>query len=215
MTWKITASECSTYSLSTFIMCLVGKATIYIPRLRHKLILKVFPLMFRCDGHLTFQKAKSVKRKSINTSTETRTYHKRRSCQRWNCCCCQNFCTYQGWHIWWRFVAAVAASVAAENIAPSCWCHNTTTDDVWSVNTTMNPTMQAPPSYSTSSMNHFSKQPQFAAPNTKPITTMTHRSTASVTPEKHALAQKQKTINHQNRQRQVCEQERLPGTSSS
>ncbi|ULT85181.1 hypothetical protein L3Y34_013726 [Caenorhabditis briggsae] len=118
MTWKITASECSTHSLSTFIMCVVGKATIYIPRLRHKLILKVFPLMFRCDGHLPFQKAKSVKRKSINTSTETRTYHKRRWCQRWNCCCCQNFCTYQGWHIWWRFVAAVAASVAAENIAP-------------------------------------------------------------------------------------------------
>ncbi|ULT85182.1 hypothetical protein L3Y34_013727 [Caenorhabditis briggsae] len=55
-------------------------------------------------------------------------------------------------------------------------------------------------------MNHFSNQPQFAAPNTKPITTMTHRSTASVTPGKHALAQKQKTINHQNRQRQ--EQER-------
>ncbi|CAR99463.1 Protein CBG25762 [Caenorhabditis briggsae] len=69
----------------------------------------------------------------------------------------------------------------------------------------MNPTMQAPPSYSTSSMNHFSNQPQFAAPNTKPITTMTHRSTASVTPGKHALAQKQKTINHQNRQRQVSE----------
>ncbi|ULT85180.1 hypothetical protein L3Y34_013725 [Caenorhabditis briggsae] len=79
----------------------------------------------------------------------------------------------------------------------------------------MNPTMQAPPSYSTSSMNYFSDQPQFAAPNTKPMTIMTHRLDASVTSEKRVLAQQQKTINHRNSQREVCEQERSPGTSQS
>ncbi|UMM44412.1 hypothetical protein L5515_019565 [Caenorhabditis briggsae] len=67
-------SECSShYLLSTFIMCLAGKAAIYIPRPHHKLIWTAFPLMLRCDGRLTFQKAKNGKRKSINRTIETRT----------------------------------------------------------------------------------------------------------------------------------------------
>ncbi|CAO4387752.1 unnamed protein product [Caenorhabditis nigoni] len=47
----------------------------------------------------------------------------------------------------------------------------------------------------------ISNQPQFAAPNTKPITTMTHRLAATVTPEERVLAQQQKMIKQQNRQR--------------
>ncbi|CAO4387754.1 unnamed protein product [Caenorhabditis nigoni] len=51
---KIDVLERSTHYLQlTFIMCLAGKADIYIPRPRHKLIWTVFPLKLRCNGLFT------------------------------------------------------------------------------------------------------------------------------------------------------------------